>query len=85
MLIDLQVLEYVKGRYEIGPPLYLGDDPEPEDTVYDTTGEVVGESGSSDLENLCLNHHPNQVTYPKTREDSNTAPAFKASIISQHH
>ena len=33
----LQVLEYVKGRYEVGPPIHLGDDPEPEDTVYDTT------------------------------------------------
>ena len=54
MLTDLQVLEYVKGRYEVGPPIHLGDDPEPEDIVYDTTGRIVGESGSSDFENLCL-------------------------------
>ena len=33
----LQVLEDVKGRYEVGPPIHLGDDPEPEDTIYDTT------------------------------------------------
>ncbi|KAK0516895.1 hypothetical protein JMJ35_000050 [Cladonia borealis] len=140
MLTDLQVLEYVKGRYEVGPPIHLGDNPEPEDTVYDTTGGIVGEhkgrgqypdfeflrrssvrtvhfyllldvdSGAVPLEegdreirsstgeflskryrlwhdrksSAFITIQTNSRTYPETQEDSNTAPTFKASIISQH-
>ena len=81
----LQVLEYLKGRHEVGPPIYLGDDPEPGDTVYDTTVNPLPLSPSKPVPGHIPRHERTQLQPPvKTREDSSAASAFKAGIISEH-
>ena len=64
----LQVLEYVKGRYEVGPPIHLGDDPEPEDTVYDTTVNPLPLSPPEPIPGRILRHERTQIQLPGSRK-----------------
>ena len=70
----LQVLEYVKDRYEVGPPIYLGDDPEPEDTIYDTTVNSLPLSPSKPIPGHIPRHERTQIQLPRSK------PASLASI-----
>ena len=72
----LQVLEYVKGRYEVGPPIHLGDDPEPEDTVYDTTLNPLPLSPAKPIPGHIQRHERTQIQLPCSRK-SGSLPSPK--------
>ena len=82
----LQVLEYVKGRHEVGPPIYLGDDPEPGDTVYDTTVNPLPLSPSKPVRRHIPRHERTQLQLPRSRHERTqvqlprSKPASLASI-----
>ncbi len=69
----LQVLEYVKGRYEVGPPIHLGDDPEPEDTVYDTTVNPLPLSPTKPIPGRIPRHERTQIQLPRSRKPASLA------------
>lgn len=69
----LHVLEYVKGRYEVGPPIHLGDDPEPEDTVYDTTVNPLPLSPSKPIPGRIPRHERTQIQLPRSRKPASLA------------
>ena len=64
----LRILEYVKGRYEVGPPIHLGDDPEPEDTVYDTTVNPLPLSPPKPIPGHIPRHERTQIQLPRSRK-----------------
>ena len=82
----LQVLEYLKGRHEVGPPIYLGDDPEPGDTVYDTTVNPLPLSPSKPVPGQIPRHERTQLQLPRSRHERTqvqlprSKPASLASI-----
>ena len=69
----LLVLEYVKGRYEVGPPIYLGDDPEPEDTIYDTTVNPLPPSPPKPIPGRIPRHERTQIQLPQSRKSASLA------------
>ena len=69
----LQVLEYVKGRYEVGPPIHLGDDPEPENTVYDTTVNPLPLSPTKPVPGRIPRHERTQIQLPRSRKPASLA------------
>lgn len=72
----LQVLDYVKGKYEVGPPIYLGDDPEPEGTVYDTTVNPLPLSPAKPIPGHIPRHERTQIQLPCSRK-SGSLPSPK--------
>ena len=69
----LLILEYVKGRYEVGPPIYLGDDPEPEDTIYDTTVNPLPPSPPKPIPGRIPRHERTQIQLPQSRKPASLA------------
>ena len=72
----LLVLEYVKGKYEVGPPIHLGDDPEPEDTIYDTTVNPLPLSPAKPIPGHIPRHERTQIQLTCSRK-SGSLPSPK--------
>lgn len=69
----LLVLDYLKGRYKVGPPIYLGDDPEPEDTIYDTTVNPLPPSPTKLIPGRIPRYERTQIQLPQSKKPASLA------------